>query len=40
MENEWQTATDPGEEVAGISRTRQRPGLREVPKNQCRLILT
>jgi hypothetical protein len=34
-ENEWKSATDGGEEVEGISRMRQRPRIRDVPKNQC-----
>lgn len=33
-ENEWKSAIDRGEEVGGISRARQRPGIKEVPKNQ------
>ena len=33
-ENEWKSATDGGEEVRAISRMRQRPGIREAPKNQ------
>jgi hypothetical protein len=34
-ENRWKSATDRGEEVGGgISRMRQTPGIREVPKNQ------
>jgi hypothetical protein len=32
--NEWKFATNGGEEVGGISRTRQRPKIREVPKKQ------
>jgi hypothetical protein len=33
---EWgvQDQVDGGEEVGDISRTRQRPGIREVPENQ------
>ena len=34
QDNEWNSANDRGEEVVGISRTIQRPGIREVPKNQ------
>jgi hypothetical protein len=33
LENKWKSAIDRGEEKGGISRTRQRPGIREVPKN-------
>jgi hypothetical protein len=38
-ENEWKSATDQSEEVQGISRTRQRPGMRDMPKKQCRVTL-
>jgi hypothetical protein len=33
-ESEWKSATDWGEEVGCISMMRQRPGIREAPKNQ------
>jgi hypothetical protein len=33
-DNEWKSATDGCEEVGGIFRTRLRPWIREVPKNQ------
>ena len=33
-QNEWKSATGRGEEVEHTSRTRQRPGVRKVPKNQ------
>jgi hypothetical protein len=33
-ENERKSATDEGEEVWGISRMRQGPGIIDVPKNQ------
>jgi hypothetical protein len=33
-ENEWKFVTNRSGEVEGISRMRQRPGKREVPKNQ------
>jgi hypothetical protein len=33
-ENEYKSMIDRGEEVEGNSRTRQRLGVREVPKNQ------
>ena len=32
-ENEWKYATDRGEEEGGISKMRQRSGIREVPKH-------
>lgn len=32
--NEWKSASDGVKEVKGISRRRQRPGIREVPENQ------
>ena len=31
---EWKSATNRGEEVGDTSRTRQRPELKEAPKNQ------
>jgi len=33
-ENEWKSATDRGGELGGISKNRQRPGIKEAPKNQ------
>jgi hypothetical protein len=33
-ENEWKSATDGGEEVGGISKMRQRPGIREASKSK------
>ena len=33
MKNEWKSTTDRGEEVGGISKMRQRSGIREVPKH-------
>lgn len=37
-ENEWKSTTDEGEVVCGgISRMRQRPGIRKAPKNQRRI---
>jgi hypothetical protein len=33
-ENEQKSATDRGGEVCDISRKKQRPGMREAPKNQ------
>jgi hypothetical protein len=33
-ENEWKSATKGDEHVVGISRSRQRLGVREMPKNQ------
>jgi hypothetical protein len=35
-ENEWKSATDGGWGGRGTSRKGQRPGIREVPKNQWR----
>ena len=32
--SEWKSTTDRGEVVWGISRTGQRSGIREAPKNQ------
>ena len=34
LENEWKSATDRAGEVGDTSRTIQRPGPREMPKNQ------
>ena len=31
-ENEWNSVTDAGGEVGGISRIRQRPGIRNTPR--------
>ena len=33
-EKEWKPATDRDETMRDISRIRQRPGIRDVPKNQ------
>jgi hypothetical protein len=33
-ENEWKSTTDGNREIGNISRKRQRPGIREAPKNQ------